>query len=267
MLPAMPRTPVLREETDGVLLLTLNRPEKKNAFDDPQWDGLRDALNAARQDPAVAVVVLTGAGGDFSTGQDLTAFGASAADRDDGLPSGFYGCAEAVAAFDKPLVAAAKGLCVGGGATILFHADLLYLGESARLRLPFVSLGLVPEFASSYMLQAAIGSRRAAELFYTAEWIDAKRALEVGIATSVHPDADVLGIAMAKALEIAKHPVTSLQATKRTILLAHADGVKAAFEAEDEGMRAQAGSPENVEAIQAFLEKREPDFAQFRKKS
>ena len=257
--------PVLRELSDGVLLLTLNRPKKKNAFNDPQWDGFRDALNDAREDPAVAVVVLTGAGEDFSTGQDLAAFGASSEPRDDGRPSGFYGCAEAVAAFDKPLVAAAKGLCVGGGATILFHCDLLYVGESVRMRLPFVSLGLVPEFASSYLLQAAIGSRRAAELFYTAEWIDAKRALETGIATSVHPDADVLDVALSKAREIAKHPVSSLQATKRTLLAARATGVAAAFQAEDEGMKAQAGSPENVEAVRAFLEKRQPDFAQFRK--
>jgi enoyl-CoA hydratase/carnithine racemase len=258
------REPVLHELSDGVLRLTLNRPEKKNAFDDPQWDGLRDGLNSAREDPAVAVVVLSGAGADFSTGQDLGAFGAASEPRPDGRPSGFFGCAEALAAFDKPLVGAARGLCVGGGATILFHCDVLYLGESARLRLPFVSLGLVPEFASSYMLQAMIGSRRAAELFYTAEWIDAARALEVGIATSVHPDAELLDVALGKARQIAKHPVSSLQATKRTLLVAHEAGKAAAFEAEDEGMRAQAGSPENVEAIRAFLEKREPDFSRFR---
>lgn len=262
---AMAEAPVLRELADGVLLVTLNRPRKKNAFDDPQWDGLRDALNDAREDPSLAVVVLTGAGGDFSTGQDLGAFGAASEPRADGRPSGFYGCAEAVAAFDKPLVAAAKGLCVGGGATILFHCDLLFVGESLRMRLPFVSLGLVPEFASSYVLQAMIGRRRAAELFYTAEWIDAQRALETGIATSVHPDAQVLEVALAKAREIARHPVRSLQATKRTLLRAHAAGVAAAMQAEEAGMRAQAGSPENVEAIRAFLEKREPDFGQFRK--
>jgi enoyl-CoA hydratase/carnithine racemase len=97
-----------------------------------------------------------------------------------------------------------------------------------------------------------------------AEWIDAARALEVGIATSVHPDAELLDVALGKARQIAKHPVSSLQATKRTLLVAHEAGKAAAFEAEDEGMRAQAGSPENVEAIRAFLEKREPDFSRFR---
>jgi enoyl-CoA hydratase/carnithine racemase len=257
--------PVLSELGDGVLTLTLNRPHKKNAFDDPQWDGVRDALNAARGDPDVAVVVITGAGADFSTGQDLSAFGAAAAPRPDGRPSGYYGCAEAFAAFDKPLLAAARGLCVGGGATLLFHCDVIHLGESARLRLPFVSLGLVPEFASSYVLQAMIGRRRAAELFYTAEWIDAARALEMGIATAVFPDAELLDRTLAKAREIAAHPVSSLQATKRTLLRAHAALVAAAFEAEDAGMRQQAGSPENVEAIRAFLEKRPPDFRRLRR--
>jgi len=258
-------SPVLSSQGDGVLVLTLNRPRKKNAFDDAQWDGVRDALNGARQDPAVAVVVITGAGDDFSTGQDLSAFGAAAMPRPDGRPSGYYGCAEAFAAFDKPLVAAAKGVCVGGGATLLFHCDVIYLGESARLRLPFVSLGLVPEFASSYVLQAMIGRRRAAELFYTAEWIDAARALDTGIATAVFPDAELLERALDKARQIAAHPVSSLQATKRTLLRAHAAGVAAAFEAEDAGMQQQAGSPENLEAIRAFLEKRKPDFSRFRR--
>ena len=117
------REPVLRELEDGVLRVVLNRPRKKNAFDDPQWDGLRDALNDARQDPKVAVVLVTGAGGNFSAGQDLTAFGRSAP-RDDGHPSGFYGCMEALVAFDKPLLGAAAGVGVGIGCTFLFHCDI-----------------------------------------------------------------------------------------------------------------------------------------------
>jgi enoyl-CoA hydratase/carnithine racemase len=157
-------------------------------------------------------------------------------------------------------VAAARGVGVGIGATLLFHCDVVYLGESARLRLPFVSLGLVPEAASSYLLGAMIGTRRAAELFYTAEWIDARRALEVGIATRIFPDEVVVAAALGKAREIARHPVSALQATKRTLRAAHDAAVRRALEVEDEGMRRQAGSPENVEAVRAFLEKRPPDF-------
>lgn len=257
---------VLRElDEEGVLLVTLNRPEKKNAFNDPQWDGLAAALDAAREDPRVAVVVVTGAGGDFSAGQDLTAFAGPARPRKDGHQSGYHACMASLVAFDKPLLAAAKGVGVGIGATFLFHCDIVYVGESVRLRLPFVSLGLVPEGASSYLLQQVIGSQRAAELFYTAEWIDAGQAVQLGMAAGVFPDAQLLEATLAVAREIAQHPVSSLQATKRTLLRAHRDGIRAAFEAEDEGMSAQAGSPENIEAIKAFIEKRKPDFTQFRR--
>lgn len=262
MSDAEPR--VLRQLEDGVLLLTLNRPRKKNAFDDPQWDALRDALRDAREDDAVAVVVVTGAGGDFSAGVDLASFGGGPP-REDGKPNGYYGLMDALVAFDKPLIAAARGVGVGIGATFLFHCDVVYLGESARLRLPFVALGLVPEGGSSYLLQAVIGARRAAELFYTAEWIDASRALETGIATRVFPDALLLDAALAKAREIARNPVSALRATKRTLKRAHEAGLRAALAAEDAGMSVQAGSPENVEAVRAFLEKRPPDFAKLRR--
>jgi enoyl-CoA hydratase/carnithine racemase len=258
------REPVLRRLEDGVLLLELNRPEKKNAFDDPQWDALRDALLSARRDPRVAVAVVTGAGGDFSAGQDLRAFGGSREPRPDGHPNGYRGCMEALVAFDKPLLAAVRGVGVGIGCTLLFHCDVVYAGLSARLRLPFVSLGLVPEAASSYLLGAAIGAQRAAELFYTAEWIGAARAVELGIAARALPDAEVIEATLARAREIARWPVAALQATKRTLRVAHAAGIRAALEAEDAGMRERAGSPESLEALRAFLERREPDFRRFR---
>jgi enoyl-CoA hydratase/carnithine racemase len=256
--------PVLRElDDDGVLLVTLNRPRKKNAFDDPQWDALRDALREARDDERVACMVVTGAGDDFSAGQDLTAFG-SAGDRDDGKPSGYYGCMDALFSFDKPLLAAARGVGVGIGITFLFACDVVYVGESVRLRLPFVGLGLVPEAASSYLLQATIGRQRAAELFYTAEWIDARRALESGIAARILPDEELLPTVLAKAREIARWPISALRATKRTLMAPHDAAIRAALVAEDAGMGRQAGSPANVEAIRAFLEKREPDFRKLR---
>ena len=258
------REPVLRELDDGVLLVTLNRSEKKNAFDDPQWDGLRDALNAAREDDGVACVVITGAGGNFSAGQDLTAFSGDAPEREDGKPNGYYGCMDALFAFDKPLLAAATGVGVGIGITFLFACDIVYVGEGVRLKLPFVSLGLVPEAASSYTLQAAIGTQRAAELFYTAEWIDAERAVEVGIAARAFPDAELLDATLAKARDIARWPVSALRATKQTLMQSHAAAIRAALAAEDAGMAQQAGSPANIEAVRAFIEKREPDFRKLR---
>ena len=140
-------SPFVRRSLDqhGVLLATLDRPEKKNAFHEEQWDALADCLNESREDPAVAVVVLTGAGGNFSSGVDLGSFGGDERPpRADGKPSAFFACVDAVFAFDKPLLAAVQGVAVGGGCTLAVASDIVYVGESVRMRLPFANLGLVP---------------------------------------------------------------------------------------------------------------------------
>jgi len=246
---------------DGVLTLTFNRPEKKNAFNRPAWADLRDTFLSAKDDPKVACIVLQGAGNDFSSGMDLGDFGGDG-DADE---HPFYSAQQAVMDFDKPLIGAAKGTAVGGGATLLFHCDVIYVGESLKMRLPFTSLGLVPEFAASYTLQQMIGSRRAAELFYTAEWINADRAYEVGIATAKMADEELFAKAAEKAKEIAQWPISSLQATKRCLKVVHQAGMEAVKVEERAGMDKLAGGPENIEAVMAFMEKREPNFKQFRK--
>ena len=248
---------VLTENQDGVLVVTLNRPEKKNAINNEMWIAMRETFRSAAEDDSVVCMLLTGAGEHFCSGVDLASFG-------DGLEEGeehpFESSARSVAEFDKPIVAAARGVSIGGGATVLFHCDVVYVGESLRMRLPFANLGLVPEWASSYMLQANIGAQRAAELFYTAEWIDAEKALSRGMAADVLPDADLYDHAMAKAREIAQWPVNSLREIKRSLRLHHMEAIDKAFNAEQAGMERQAGSPENIEAIMAFMEKREPNF-------
>ena len=258
--------PIRELDEHGVQLLTLNRPERKNAFDEAQWEGLATALNEAREDPRIAVVVLTGAGENFSSGADLAAFrGSTPAPRTDGHPSAFFACVSAIMACDKPLLAAVQGVAVGGGCTIAVASDIVYVGESLRMRLPFASLGLVPEIASSYLLQTAIGRQRAAELMFTAEWIDAAHAVELGMASKSFPDIQLLKATLEKAHEISRWPVSSLRAIKQTLQVTQRPGVEAAREIEDRLMLELAGSPENIEAVQAFLEKRPPDFSRFRK--
>src|SRR6056297_3381652 len=244
------------ENHDGVLVVTLNRPEKKNAINNAMWVGLREAFLAAASDDSVVCVLLCDAGENFCAGVDLASFG----EQSPGEEHTFEPAARAVADFDKPLVAAAQGVAVGGGATVLFHADIVYVGESLRLRLPFANLGLAPEWGSSYMLQANIGAQRAAELFYTAEWVDADKAAHYGIAADVLPDADLYAYAFAKAQEIAQWPVNALREIKRSLRLHHAPAIDKAIKAEQAAMARQAGSPENIEAITAFLEKRPPNF-------
>lgn len=247
---------VLTDNRDGVLVVSLNRPAKKNAINTQMWKDLRDAFLAAAADDDVVCVLLCGAGENFCSGVDLASFG----ELEPGQEHPFESAARAVAEFDKPLVAAAQGVAIGGGATVLFHADIVYIGQSLRMRLPFASLGLVPEWASSYMLQANIGAQRAAELFYTAQWIDADKALNCGIAADVVPDADLFEHAMSKAREIAQWPVNSLREIKRTLRMHHLPAIDAAIIAEQAAMQRQAGSPENIEAITAFMEKRAPNF-------
>lgn len=248
---------LLSENRDGVQVLTLNRPQKKNAIDNAMWVDLREAFRAAAVDDSVRCVLLCGAGENFCAGVDLSSFG----DMAPGEEHPFESAARAVVEFDKPLVAAAQGAAVGGGATVLFHADIVYVGQSLRLRLPFASLGLVPEWGSSYMLQANIGAQRAAELFYTAQWVDADKALDCGIAAAVLPDAGLFDHAMAKAQEVAQWPVNALREIKRSLRLHHLPAIDTAIKAEQAGMIRQAGSPENIEAITAFMERRPPDFS------
>ena len=247
---------IVTRNDDGVLVVTLNRPEKKNAVDNSMWVAIRDIFNAAAADDSVICVLLHGAGDNFCAGVDLTSFGGD----DGGAEHPFESAARAVADFDKPVVAAAQGVAVGGGATVLFHCDIVYGGESLRLRLPFASLALAPEWASSYMLQANIGAQRAAELFYTAEWVDADKAHSIGIVADVLPDASLFEHAMNKAREIAQWPVSSLREIKRCLRLHHTASIDAAFKAEQAAMARQAMSEDNIEALTAFMEKRPPNF-------
>ncbi|SHI77808.1 Enoyl-CoA hydratase/carnithine racemase [Desulfatibacillum alkenivorans DSM 16219] len=252
---------VLQDFNDGVLTLTLNRPAKKNAFNTEQWLALADAFDQARENEDVGVVVMTGAGNDFSSGQDL---GELAAGRPEG-ESPYRTLERSMMAFDKPLIGAAKGIAVGGGATTLFFSDVLYVGESLRMRLPFVSLGMAPEFASSFLLQQNIGAQRAAELMLTAEWIDADKALEFGIARAKFSDDELLAKAQEKAAEMAQWPVNGLRETKKCLMVWRQAHIQATLEQEHEAMTKQAGSPENVEAIMAFIEKRKPNFKNLKK--
>lgn len=247
---------VLKHYADGVLELTLNRPAKKNSFNREQWHAFTDAIAEARRDDDVAVVIVTGAGDDFSSGTDITEF----LGADDSTPHPFAECAHTLSEFDKPLIGAARGIAIGGGATLLLHTDVLYVGDSLRMRLPFVNLAVVPEFGSSYLLGQRIGPRQAAELLFTARWIDAEKAVATGFATDRCADGEVLERARVTAAEIAQWPVRSLQATKRLMKQPHAAALHAALEAEEQAMLQMVGSPENIEAVTAIFEKRKPDF-------
>jgi enoyl-CoA hydratase/carnithine racemase len=214
------------EDHGAVRLLTLDRPGALNAFDSPLYRAAGVALDAAREDDAVKVAVLTGAGRAFSAGQDLDEMARLAAGE--AVESGFPVLLEALQGFDKPLVAAVNGPAVGIGFTLLPHCDLVLASEGARFRTPFAELGVPPEAASSYLFPARMGWQRAAEVLFTSPWLSAEDAVACGIALRVVPAADLLAEALALASTVAAAPLPALRAIKSTMLAARADAVASA---------------------------------------
>lgn len=246
---------------DGVAWLTLNRPERKNAFTDPMWGELLAALDDALADRHVRAVVLSGAEGNFTAGADMSLIEGKGDGETDG-PHPFLGVmAHLTTTFDKPLIAAVDGFAIGFGLTVLLHCDFVYVTDRARLRAPFLRLGVVPEAASSFLLPALIGVRRTAELLYTADFIDGPRAVELGIANECVGAAELEETARGTAARIAEHPPGAVRATKRLLLATRRDQVLAAIERENAAFGERMGTAENLEAMKAFYEKRPPDFS------
>jgi enoyl-CoA hydratase/carnithine racemase len=256
----MKRETVIEERKLGVLLLTMNRPKQRNAFNAPMFAGMRDALADAQDDDSVRAVVVTGSEGAFTAGQDI----GEMATIDTSTPdseNGFTTFMDRLCMFDKPLVAAVNGVGVGLGITMLLHCDYVFIVRGTRLRAPFVTLGVVPEAASSYLFPAMIGYHNAVDLLFESDFITAERAVELGIATRLCDPEDLLPLALSRAAELAKKPLGALRATKRLLMASRDDQVRAARAREDHAFMGRIGSPENIEAVKAFLEKREPDFS------
>ena len=244
---------VLTDITAGVMTITMNRPRKKNAFNPEQYNSFSDALKESSDSGDVTVVLITGAGDAFTAGQDLKAMG-----------EGFPSFLKALSEFDKPLLAAVNGVGIGVGVTMLFHCDIVWVGASARLRMPFTSLGIQAEAGSTYLSQLHIGPRRAAELIFTGDWISSEEAVEFGIASRVLPDDKLIPDMTELAARIAAQPPNTLRVQKQLLLAARKDALNAAIARESEAAKICIGSPENVEALRAFAEKRPPDFSKLR---
>jgi len=242
---------------DGVAVVTFNRPKQRNAFNRQMWCEARDLLTELRDDPRARAIIVTGAGAGFTAGQDLGEMSAAPGNADH--PFGSF--MDVLVEFDKPLLAAVNGVGVGIGLTLLLHCDVVYVAESARLRAPFIPLGVVPEAAASYLLPVVLGYQRAAEVLYTGDWIDAPRAVELGLASRVCAPSELLPALRTVAAKMAAGPIGSIRHTKRLLLATRAEQVRAARTREDAGFIERVGTPENMEAIMAFFEKRPPDFS------
>jgi enoyl-CoA hydratase/carnithine racemase len=248
---------IITERTGGILRVQLNRPEKLNALTSAMYTRLAEIFREADQDEAVRVVLWYGAGNAFCAGNDVEDFLKPPAPGE----SPQARLMDAFIRFEKPIVAAVHGAVIGGGTTMLTHCDFVYAGESAKFKLPFIDLALVPEFGSSFSIPARIGHLRAAELFLLAAPFNAARAEELGLVTRVVPDPDLLVTAMATAQKLAAKPAGALRAGKRLIKQASIAQLRAAIASENQEFTARKGSAEAKEAFTAFLEKRPPNFA------
>jgi len=251
---------IVTENKDGVLRIEIDRPDKKNALTAAMYQAMADAIKAAEVDNKVRVVLIHGKADLFTAGNDLQDF-LDNPPRDDNRPvfQFLYGISQA----QKPIVAAVAGAAVGIGTTMLLHCDLVYAAPNARLQLPFVNLGLVPEAGSSLLLPALIGYQRAAELLLLGEPFTAQKAKEMGIVTEVVPEAELLDTAMAQAKKLASKPAASLRLTKRLMKQGQMAAVAQQIKLEAGHFGERLASPEAKEAFSAFLEKRKPDFSQF----
>jgi len=243
---------------DGAIAaIEFHRPQKRNALTREMYEALAEAVRAAEADDSVRVLLFHGQREAFTAGNDLGDFVSRPPDGEDAPVFRFV---RIVAGAAKPLVAAVNGPAVGLGTTILLHCDLVYAGEDARFQLPFTRLGLVPEFASSYLLPLTAGWQRAAELLLLGEPFDARRAYEAGFVTRVVAPDQALAAAREAAAKLAALPGASLRATKALMKGAHRAAIEAQLSAEAERFRRMLGEPAAREAFAAFLEKRAPDF-------
>lgn len=247
------------ELADGVLTVALNRPEKKNAITQAMYAGLSEAVERAKTDGDVRVVLLRAEGDSFSAGNDIGDFIAIGSQTDQPFDMAVFRYLKALADLDKPLVAAVKGRAVGIGLTMLLHCDLVVVAEDALLSVPFVNLALAPEAASSLLLPAAIGHQRAFELFALGEAIDGRTALAWGLANRAVPAAEVEATAADLAAKVAARAPNSIRKTKG--LMRDAEALWVLMQREGEAFGSQMKSPEAMEAFMAFTQKRAPDFS------
>ena len=252
---------ITTERSGSILHVQLNRPDKKNAMTSNMYVTLADILNDAARDEQIRVVLWYGAGDSFSAGNDVEDFLKNPPGPGESPQARLM---NALINFDKPLVAAVQGAAIGGGTTMLTHCDFVYAAESAKFQMPFINLGLVPEFGSSYSLPMRIGHLRAAELILLGLPFDPRRAAELGLVTRVVPDEKLMATATETAQKLAQKPIGALRACKRLMKLSSREQLEQAIKLEGEEFALRVRSAEAREAFTAFIEKRPPDFTRIK---
>src|SRR5215207_3336811 len=248
---------LLTEHRDRARLLTFNRPDRANAFNEELYHAAADALRAAATDDDVAVVVFTGAGKAFCAGTDLLEMAETV---DAGVfggttsRSGFPAFVDQLQEFPKPLLAAVNGAAVGLGFTMLAHCDIVVVSDNARLLAPFTNMGVAPEAASSYLLPRRMGRQRASVSLFTSEWISAEDAVATGLAVQQCLPESLVDDTMELATRIASKSLPSLMATKRLLLDAEREGVARARTLENQAFAELLALPNAKDGVLGQLD-------------
>jgi enoyl-CoA hydratase/carnithine racemase len=246
--------------SNGVLTLEIARPEKKNALTFAMYEAMAQALSNAQSDNAVRAVLITGQPTVFTAGNDLQDFMQQPPAAEDSPILRFM---YALLNVEKPIVAAVTGTAVGIGVTMLLHCDLVFVSEDAQLSTPFVTLGLVPEFASSTILPRLMGHVKAAEMLLLGKVFSGADAVKLGIANAALPATEVVTHARRVAERLSELPAGAVREAKRLMRAGTKDEVMRAIRSETTVFAERLRSPEAKEAFEAFFQKRKPDFSKF----
>jgi enoyl-CoA hydratase/carnithine racemase len=245
---------------NGVATIEIARPEKKNALTMAMYTAMADALRAAQADAAVRAVLVTGQPGVFTSGNDLEDFMQR---PPQGLDSPVFQFMLALLECEKPVVAAVTGAAIGIGTTMLLHCDFVYVSDEARLAMPFVGLGLVPEYGSSLLVSQLMGHAQAAEKLLLGDPFTGADAVECGLANAVLPTGEVVNHARRVAERFNALPPGAVRDSKRLMRAPQREQVRAVIASEAAIFSERLRSPEAQEAFQAFFQKRQPDFSSF----
>ena len=243
----------------GVALITLNRPDRLNAYNGQMRADMADATRRASADDAVRAVVITGEGRAFCAGADISGM-SEKYNVEDILNTEYAAFLSAIQTMPKPVIAAINGPAAGIGMTTALSCDLRVMGEDAYLMSAFANIGLVPDGGLSWLLTQQIGYARAYQLAIEAEKIDAARALDWGLVNRVTPNADVLSNALAWAESLTERAPISMALTKRAFRAAAEDGLRNAMAREAMLQRTAILSEDCAEGVRAMFEKRKPEF-------
>jgi enoyl-CoA hydratase/carnithine racemase len=252
---------ILTSKENGILTITFNRPDKKNAITAAMYQTMADALKDAENNVEVRAILITGKPEIFTAGNDLDDF---LQNPPQSTKSPVYQFIQNLSHANKPVVAAVSGSAVGIGTTLLLHCDFVYAADNARFSMPFAKLGLCPECASSILLPQIAGYQRAAEKLLLGEAFSAQEACAMGFVNKVLPPAEVLAYAQAQAAKLVALPASSLGATKRLMKGKQIAAIDAKIKEESVLFGEMLVSKEAKEAFNAFFEKRKPDFTKFK---